>query len=219
MPSPVIEEIRQEVTARKWFHRIDLGNGIITPGIDDSPAKLQFLGFPESFAGLDVLDIGAWDGFFSFEAERRGARRVLATDGFCWTGEAKGGFDLAHRILRSKVEEKRIPVEDISPETVGSFDVVFFLGVLYHAQDPMQYLRNVRSVCRNQVIVETLVDGLDYDRPAMVFYPGSSMNNDPTNYWGPNIAAVEAMLREVGFSRTKVINHYWGNRAAVHGWV
>lgn len=83
----------------------------------------------ENLSGNTVIDIGAYDGFFSFEAERRGAARVLATDRFCWegTGMTDGeGFKIAHRALQSRVEVKRIAVEDISPATVGLFDVVFF---------------------------------------------------------------------------------------------
>ena len=69
-----LEEIRQRVASRgTWWHRIDLGHGIVTPGLDDSPVKLGTLSFPPNLSGKTVLDIGAWDGFFSFEAERRGA--------------------------------------------------------------------------------------------------------------------------------------------------
>jgi len=126
---------------------------------------------------------------------------------------------MARRLLGSRVEDQVIKVEDLSPETVGTFDVVLFLGVLYHAQDPMRYLRNVRSICKGQLILETHVDAEDYSRPAMVFYPGSVLNNDPSNYWGPNRAAVEAMLREVGFPRVEFITNYWGSRIVVHAWV
>ncbi len=69
------------------------------------------------------------------------------------------------------------------------------------------------------LILETHFDAEDYPRPAMVFYPGSTLNNDPTNFWGPNRAAVEAMLHEVGFSRVKFIATYWGNRLVMHAWV
>jgi hypothetical protein len=63
----------------QWYHQIDLGNGIVTPGGDAGTAqKLQFLGMPADLTGKSVLDLCAWDGFYSFEAERRGARRVLA---------------------------------------------------------------------------------------------------------------------------------------------
>jgi len=77
-----IEALRREVASIKWYHNIDLGHGIVTPGIDNTPKKLGRLHFPERLDGKTVLDIGAWDGFFSFEAERRGAARVLATDSY-----------------------------------------------------------------------------------------------------------------------------------------
>ncbi|MCI0460223.1 MAG: methyltransferase domain-containing protein [Gemmataceae bacterium] len=202
------EQLRQRVFARQWFHTLDLGDGIVTPGCDPSPAKVGYLGLPERLDGLSVLDIGAYDGFFSFECERRGAERVVAADHFCWTygGMAtKDGFDIARAALGSRVEEKLIPVEDISPQTVGTFDLVLFLGVLYHAPDMVRYLRMVRSVCKQRVILETEVDALDYPLPAAVFYPGASLNNDASNFWGPNLACVESMLREVGFRKIERI--------------
>jgi tRNA (mo5U34)-methyltransferase len=203
------EELAKLVHGRPWFHTIDLGNGIVTPGEDNTPARVDMMGFPESFAGKTVLDVGSYDGYFAFEAERRGAARVLATDWQCWNLEGMGdgmGFDIAHAALRSGVEKKPIGVEDISPQEVGVFDVVLFLGVLYHAQDPMRYLRNVLSVCRETLILETLFDGDDYDRPMMVFYPKDSLGGDPSNFWGPNTACVEAMLYEVGFSRVEFVS-------------
>jgi tRNA (mo5U34)-methyltransferase len=115
------------------------------------------------------------------------------------------GFDIAHAALRSRVEKQSIGVEDISPQTVGIFDVVLFLGVLYHAQDPMHYLRNVYSVCRETLILETHYDGIDYDRPMMVF-PKDSLAGDPSNFWGLNPLCVEAMLYEVGFGRVEFIS-------------
>jgi tRNA (mo5U34)-methyltransferase len=209
--------LRDLVSNREWFHTMDLGHGIVTPGIDETLQKVERLGLPESLNGKSVLDIGAYDGAFSFEAERRGAKRVLATDDFCW-GFSQGmgdgrGFDIARWALASRVEKLRIRVEDISPETVGVFDYVLFLGVLYHAEDPLGYLRRVFSVCRDTAIIETEVDGLDYDKPVMVFYPGDSKWGDPTNFWGPNEACVEAMLIEVGFKAVEAVECKWDSGA------
>src|SRR5262245_13949026 len=111
-----IETLKVRIAARPWFHRINLGNGVITPGIDDSPAKLAGIRMPASLAGKSVLDIGTYDGFFAFEAERRGAARVLATDHMCWhmTGMGtKEGFDLVKEALASRVEDLDIAVEDL----------------------------------------------------------------------------------------------------------
>ena len=67
------DDLRAAVAAQGWFHTIDLGEGIVTDGRDESPRKLGWIGLPRDLRGRTVLDVGAWDGFFSFEAERRGA--------------------------------------------------------------------------------------------------------------------------------------------------
>ena len=91
--------LKQQVNQIKWYHSIDLGDGIITPGYDNSAKKLNRLNLPASLAGKTVLDIGALEGFFSFEAERREAKRVLATDSFAWDVMGKDGFDLAKKTI------------------------------------------------------------------------------------------------------------------------
>lgn len=152
------QTLRAEVEQIRWWHPIDLGGGLVTPGIDVTPARLAEIRMPENLSGLSVLDIGAWDGFFSFEAERRGARRVLATDSFCWDGGGWGtkkGFELARRTLGSRVEDKTIEVLDLSPDTVGVFDLVLFLGVLYHMKHPLFALERVASVTAGQLIMQT----------------------------------------------------------------
>jgi len=211
MDSPMTDTLRlqEEVRNIQWHHQIDLGNGIVTPGADNSPKKLERLAFPASLQGKTVLDIGAWDGFFSFEAERRGAQRVLATDSFVWEGlsgtPGKRGFDLAKKTLNSKVDEMFIDVFDLSPEKVGVFDVVLFLGVLYHLKHPLLALEKVFSVTKEMVILETVVDMLSYSRPALAFYEGNELANDSTNWFGPNTAAVVGMLKTVGYRKVLVV--------------
>jgi tRNA (mo5U34)-methyltransferase len=217
-----IDAVRAEIANITWFHRIDLGNGIITPGIDQTAVKLDGIRLPLSLAGKSVLDIGALDGAFSFEAERRGAARIVALDYQAWRNEGwvgKAGFDCAKRVLGSKIEEHVCRVEEADPKLLGSFDVVLFLGVLYHATDPLGYLAKVRSLCRGMAIIETYVDAVDYPRPACVFYPGSTLNGDPSNYFGPNPLAVKAMCREVGFSRIEAFPQYLPSRQAFHAYV
>jgi len=202
------DELRKEIAKVTWWHRIDLGHAVVTPGVDDTPEKLKTLGFPEDLSGLSVLDIGAWDGFFSFEAERRGASRVLAIDSFYRDGqgwEGKAGFDLARRILNSKVEDMELDVLDMSPEKIGMFDLVLFLGVLYHMRHPLLALEKVFSVTGKQLILETHTDMLLHDRPVMAFYPEKGLENDPTNWCGPNAAAVRAMLKSAGFRKVKTV--------------
>jgi tRNA (mo5U34)-methyltransferase len=174
-------ELRQAVAGRTWFHTIDLGNGVRTPGHKDTAAEWEHLHLPD-LAGRSVLDVGAYDGFFSFEAERRGAARVVASDHWVWNwpgSDARGNFELAWRTLGSRVQMRDIPVEEISPDTLGAtFDVVLFLGVLYHAPDPVGYLRRVRSVTTGIAVVETAVDLLEVPIPAAAYYAGASLNGD-----------------------------------------
>jgi tRNA (mo5U34)-methyltransferase len=217
-----LRELRRRVLGRPWFHTIDLGRGLVTPGVDNTPEKLRRVRLPRRLSGRTVLDIGAYDGFFAFECERRGAARVVAADQYCWTygGMAsKEGFDLARTALRSRVEDVMLGVEELTPAAVGTFDLVLFLGVLYHAPDPLRYLRNARAVCRGQLLLETHIDALDYPQPAAVFYPGATLNNDASNFWGPNPACVEAMLREVGFRRVMKVCVYNRTRAVYHAFV
>lgn len=201
------EELRRAVVRIAWYHTFDFGDGIVTRGIDQSPHRVHWLGLPESFQGQSVLDVGAWDGYYSFEAERRGARRVLATDWFCWGGGGwgtKAGFQLARRVFGSRVEDRDIDVLDLSPETVGVFDVVLFLGVLYHMRHPLLALERLFQVTAKQLILETHIDLLDCDRPAMAFYPGAELSGDETNWCGPNPAMVLAMLKTAGFRTVKI---------------
>jgi tRNA (mo5U34)-methyltransferase len=217
-------DLAADVAAIRWYHTIDLGGGLITKGIDDSSYRLARLDLPNSLAGRSVLDIGAWDGFFSFEAERRGASRVVASDYYSWHGAgwgSKRGFELAREALGSKVEDIDIDVMDLSPDRIGTFDVVFFFGVLYHLRHPLLALERVASVTRGLLIVETVVDMAGFRRPAAAFYPGRELNNDPTNWWAPNVPALEAMLRDVGFADVKTVNPtpsaaYRAARAVAH---
>ncbi|MGE5837148.1 MAG: class I SAM-dependent methyltransferase [Acidobacteriota bacterium] len=217
-------DLPSRVAGVRWYHTIDLGEGIVTPGIDDTPFRLARLDLPASLAGRSVLDIGAWDGFFSFEAERRGASRVVATDSYSWHGPGwgtKAGFRLARQVLGSKVEDVDIDVMELSPQRAGIFDVVLFLGVLYHLPHPLLALERVASVTRGLLILETVVDLVGFRRPAAAFYPGRQLNDDPTNWWGPNAAAVHAMLHSVGFTNVRTVTRersamYRGLRAIAH---
>jgi tRNA (mo5U34)-methyltransferase len=196
-------ELQAGVDQHQWFHQIDLGHGIVTPGPDNSKAKLDDVAFPVDLTGKSVLDVGTFNGFFAFEAEKRGAARVVAVDEFIWERGpwSKAAFDFAHRALDSKVEPLLMSIEKMTPEELGTFDVVIFMGILYHAPDPLGYLHKCRAMCSHDgmALVETHSDANDQDRPMVVFYPGMSLNQDPTNYWGPNRLAVDAMLTESGF--------------------
>jgi tRNA (mo5U34)-methyltransferase len=230
--------LAHEVESIIWFHSIDLGGGVVTPGIKSPEAldaELGRMGLPEDLSGRTVLDIGAWDGYFSFEAERRGAKRVVALDHYAWSldhdaqrrywaecqarGEAplpyeqvpglfdptkqpgRRGFDLARARLRSSVEPIFGDLEDIDAGALGTFDIVFFMGVLYHLENPLRALRRLRQLTAGVVIVETVCavfPGME-DRQMFEFFGTDELNGDPSNWWAPNAAGLDSMCRAAGF--------------------
>lgn len=201
------EEIRRRAADIDWWHTIDLGHGFVTPGRGGSPALLERMRMPDSLAGQTVLDIGAFDGAFSFEAERRGAARIVALD-----HRVPPGFALAHQALQSRVEFEVMDVRDMTPERPGVFDVVFFMGVLYHLPDPVRALERVHAVTRRLAIIET--DGaLDWVTAPAAEFVGSreALSNSALNWWLPNTPCFVEMIRAGGFSRVEMV---WAPRPA-----
>lgn len=197
-------EIRARTSKIKWWHPIDLGHGITPPALCPSaPDTLRRLRLGD-LTGKTVLDVGAWDGFYSFSAEKLGASRVLATDSYVWQGKtwgSKAGFILAREALNSQVEDMEIDAMDLSPSAVGQFDVVLFLGVLYHLRHPLLGLEKMASCIApgGIALIESHVDlDVDQHRPVCAFYPGDELNGDSSNWWGPNPLALLAMVRSTG---------------------
>jgi tRNA (mo5U34)-methyltransferase len=211
-----VDEARRLIASHEhWYHRIEVAPGVITPGVNDSQMILDAISLDENLEGMRVLDIGARDGFFSFECERRGAAEVVAID---YLSPEETGFPIARELVGSEVELRQANVYDLSPEELGSFDLILFLGVLYHLRDPMLALDRIWSVSRGRLICETqmiddalLTESGEFKRladldpelekvPLMQFYPGAALNEDPTNVWAPNEACLAAMLEETGFA-------------------
>jgi tRNA (mo5U34)-methyltransferase len=227
-----------------WWHSIDLGHGVVTRGHKTPEvvrAELASFRMPD-LNGKSVLDIGAWDGVYSFEAERMGAARVVALDHYAWAidlmraadywqqatriGQAppewhtvpdvwhpdtlpgKKGFDTAHRALDSKVEAVVADFLTVDLDALGDFDVVLYLGVLYHMRDPLGALQRVARVTRDVAVIETAgitVPGRE-DLALCEFYSTNELGNDPTNWWAPNPKALEGLCLAAGFRRAEVVN-------------
>jgi tRNA (mo5U34)-methyltransferase len=216
-------EIQSQADTLPWFHSIELGDGVVTKGakaahILAAEADIVFKHFQP---GWSVLDVGAWDGFFSFSAKRRGASRVTATDQFSWVGDGWGtkrSFDFARATLNLEVEDRIIDPLEMNVDTVEPFDVVLFLGVLYHLKHPLYVLERIAALAEKQLIMETQLDMTEYTRPAVAFYPGRELANDPTNWWAPNVPAAIAMLKTAGFANVEHTDHpkYPGVRGFFH---
>jgi len=202
----------------RWWHEIELAPGIVTPGDDSNRMKLpilESLGLPAQMTGMRALDIGCSDGYFTFEMERRGAS-VVAID---FVPETYTGFATARKILGSSAEYRMDNVYNLTPETYGQFDIVLFMGVLYHLRKPLAALDAIRSVLKTggQLFVGTMMideyfqlpDGsvttLDAVNPLLKTvplwqaYPGDSLNGDFTNCSAPNRRALEVALEEAQF--------------------
>jgi tRNA (mo5U34)-methyltransferase len=205
------DEVRARIAGvPHWYHPIEVRPGIVTPGANGAPSVLALLDLPADCSGLRALDLGTRDGFFAFELERRGAE-VVAVD---YMPSTDSGFAVASALLGSRVTYLQRNLYQLTASELGTFDLVLFLGLLYHLPDPLGALRIVRSLTRQRMYLETLVLDFGADTaalPLMRFFAGSSWAGDPTNYWGPNIRCVEDMLGEAEFTATRVVP--WGDRA------
>lgn len=233
--------VRQKIAPNPIWHSIDLGGDLLVEGVGKSArnhaTELLRMHIPD-VTGKTVLDVGAWDGFYSLELERRGAAAVMALDYYSWVTDfsklavwqaaerAKGvapdpyhppaeifdltgmpgrrAFDVASELTRSKTQRICAVFEDASP---GTFDIVLYLGVLYHVKDPLTALCKVCSVCREMAIVETLgvvVPGAE-ERPIWEFYHDDSINWDATTWWAPSEQGLRDMLLAAGFKRVEIL--------------
>jgi tRNA (mo5U34)-methyltransferase len=110
--------------------------------------RLEQFPIPQSLHGKRVLDIGAWDGWFSFQMERRGAE-VLAIDN--WDNPR---FHQAKAMLHSRVEYRQMDIYELTPQRVGYFDIVLFMGVLYHLKHPLLALERVCALATEMAAVD-----------------------------------------------------------------
>jgi tRNA (mo5U34)-methyltransferase len=170
-----IERLKRTIaTVESWYHRIDLGDGIETPGPLRMSEYLGYYNFPERMDGMRVLDVGASNGFFAYEFERRGAAEVVAVElpnwkSHDWTPRyrkrlesrdestkfqlpwrrPKDGFDVVGEALGStRVKRIRKPVYELSSSDLGLFDIVFSGAMLMHVRDPVLGIQRDAGCCR-----------------------------------------------------------------------
>ncbi len=231
-----VTELEAAAAEIDWYHSIDLGHGVVTRGLSHNRIPAEAM---PDFAGRSVLDIGAWDGLYSFLAERQGASRVVALDHYVWCldfharqqyweecerqgllpdhdrderdfwqPEAMPGrraFDFARRVLDSSVEPVVGDLMTIDVESLGTFDVVLYLGVLYHMREPLTALRRLRQVTAEVAVIETeAIEVPEHEAEALcAFYPGGELNRDYGNWYALSEAALAGMCRAAGFGRVE----------------
>jgi tRNA (mo5U34)-methyltransferase len=208
----------------RWFHNIDLGGVQTAPDhfLGDYPAvKWRHFAhaIPRDLSGRSVLDVGCNGGFYSIEMKRRGAHRVLGID---WDEDYLAQARYASRVLGADIEFRQLSVYDIG--SLGErFDLVLFMGVLYHLRHPLLALDLLyEHVVDDLVVFQSMLRGSDdvravagdyafeeravFDDPSWprLSFVEKQYAGDPTNWWIPNRAGAEAMLRSAGFA---VIDH------------
>jgi tRNA (mo5U34)-methyltransferase len=224
-PAMSVEQLRRRIAdLGSWFHNLDLGGVPTAPDhfLGDYPAVKwrEFAeALPTDLQGRRVLDIGCNAGFYAIEMKRRGASRVLGIDDDPrYLAQAR----FASEYLELDIEFRQLSVYDVA--ALGErFDVVLFMGVLYHLRHPLLALDLlhdhvvgdllvVQSMLRGSTGTMTVAPDYDFDEvevfetpefPTLHFVE-QRYANDPTNWWIPNRSCLEAMLRSAGF---RVIAH------------
>jgi tRNA (mo5U34)-methyltransferase len=223
--SPHPERIRTRVRELgEWFHNLDLGGVQTAPDhfLGDYPAvkwRRFAHAIPADLGGKSVLDIGCNAGFYAIEMKRRGADRVVGID-------SDADF-LAQARFAAEVSEVEIDLRQLSVYDVASlgerFDLVLFMGVLYHLRHPLLALDLIHAhVAKDLLVFQSMQRGSDEVEPIADDYPFSEEAifdrprfprlhfiekqycGDPTNWWIPNRACSEAMLRGAGF---EILSH------------
>ncbi|WP_254508122.1 DUF1698 domain-containing protein [Anatilimnocola floriformis] len=207
-----------------WYHRVELPGGVTTPGW--APLNAKLYGIPADLTGKRVLDVGAWDGYWTFEAIKRGATEVVAIDDFSdYLGTLNSSdrkawetFDLCREAFgydSQKCHREEISVYDVTEARFGRFDVVFCFGVIYHLRHPLLALDRLAAVCNEEIFLESAIlddfspyrggigKGYSNNDVVMEFYPGNEYGNNTTNWWCPTLSCLAALLNAAGFNNVR----------------
>jgi tRNA (mo5U34)-methyltransferase len=208
-PSRRGRDFSQELAHQGWYHSFELPDGTRFEGhntLEILQRRWARFPLPADLRGRRVLDVGAWDGWFSFEAERRGAS-VVSMD--C---VEIANFLLVHHALQSKVDYRILDFYELPSAGLGAFDYVFFLGVLYHLKHPLLALEIVCAHTTDTAIVESFVTDAETWRdhagemPTLEFYETDELGNQLDNWFGPSVSCLMAMCRAAGFARVEFLH-------------
>lgn len=196
------------VRGRPWHHAFEILPGVRTEGTYDPSPLWNALGLPDDMASMSLADVGASNGFFSFEARKRGAHVVA----FDFRHKDNSGFGMAQYINgMADIEHHQVNVLDMTREEFGEFDVVLALGLLYHVADPYRALANCAALSKERLYVESycidsLLDPALREQPIMRFIPDpvrfpelGSIGNDRSNFWGFTSICLRRMVEDLGF--------------------
>jgi tRNA (mo5U34)-methyltransferase len=214
-------ELAREVQALTWYHTIELGGGVVTPGEYDTRAALRRIPFPADLAGRRCLDVGTHDGFWAFEMERRGAADVVGIDlddprrvdfsepapdlsaEVLADREARPlAFALARRALDSRVQRRDLSVYDLDPAEVGHFDFAFVGTLLLHLREPVRALTAIRNVLTpgtgELLVNDPIALKMTLLHPRTPLHTLSLLPGKPF-WWLPNARGLRRYVEKAGF--------------------
>lgn len=207
-------DFSKELAAKGWYHSFELPDGTVIDGfmtVEQQKRRYAQFPIPNDLRGKRLLDIGAWDGWFSFEAARHGAD-VTAID----CVELATFLDIRERLgsqgsYGSDVDYRIMDFYELPEAGLGKFDIVLFLGVLYHVRHPLLALEIVSALTKDVAIVDSFVTDPDNweahagEIPSMEFYELDELGNQFGNWVGPTVPCLLAMCRAAGFARVELL--------------
>lgn len=204
-----VNPVRDGLERTGLYHSMRLPDGRVLEGampLSYQEDRWRWFGLPDDLTGCKALDVGPWDGYFTFELERRGAE-VTAID-----YADLDTFRLLHGLMQSKANYRKIDVYDVTREALGEFDIVLFLGVLYHLKHPLLALERICAITKDICLIDTyVVDPEDFREgksaaiPYAEFYETDELGGQLDNWCGPTVSQVLAWVRAAGFAQASVL--------------
>ena len=213
-----------QIAALQWYHTIELGGELVTPGVFDLRPIVSGLGIPERLDGKTVLDVGPGNGFFTFLFEERGAAVTTvelpsweahdaspvlkafyqSDDGKPTAVNIHDALGLAARVKGSRVTRQFVNIYDFDPAVHGRYDIVFCAAVLLHLTDPLRALYRIFSATKEMALVSTPI----HDEASAV--PRADFRGTATGhtFWLPNRACLMQWARAAGFSRVEWVSAF-----------
>ncbi len=223
------QELERRVAAiQGWYHAIDLGDGVVTPGPFCMAEYVREYELPDDMSGMRALDVGCGNGFFALDLEKRGADEVVAVDVPSWTAKdwspayardwvatrsaaerdaidqrsLRAAFELAVGAAgQGRVRREEVSIYDLDPDRHGTFDLVLCASMLMHVRDPVLALHRMRAVCRDDGVLVISISS----PPNLGDADGEPLarfvgSARQCNFWQMSPACLRDMLQCCGFA-------------------
>lgn len=211
-------ELQELVDTKEWYHKIQLRKNVVTKG--SCPIDARAYNLPNDLTGKRCLDVGAWDGYWSFQCLKRGAKQVVAIDDFsdlCGTMKTRKdweNFDICKSVLGYNDQQcERIEMDVENAKSLGKFDIVLFFGVIYHLRHPVYVLDLLSKMCNEIYIESAICDNCSgmvgakgeclkgYNQECIMrYYPtGDLYGGNPTNFFVPTLYCLNKLVQSNGF--------------------